>query len=290
VKEQPSPTPQTGATSTKPAVDWPPPAWGWTPSDPDEKPISDRNNQFYYRRIEQDFDGQKVVMILIPQSGPSDPPTFYIMQNKVWNDLYRVFLKSPRSKDLFAKYSGRDGCHDLVKGEWEKGARAPGYPGGPRDLGPGEGRGRIPVFRATATEGQCFAEWMNGRLPQRRQFLRSAGIDKGSVPATFEAHPEGLAINLGATGPWTVDAGDRDVTPDGCRQMVTNGEEFTRTIQDSSGLELPLEQMTGTLRVAKVGTSYLSGRAPTVASLQETDSIPCTRASPEISFRVVLDR
>jgi serine/threonine protein kinase len=268
-------------------VDWLPSLW--QPASADEERVEDpTTGRHYYRRIQRNFDTETVMMILVPRANPSDPPTFYMMQNKVWNDLYRVFLDSPVSNSLLQQNSRRDsGCQDLVKGEWGKGAKDGAY----SDLGAGPERGRIPVFRATATEGECVAEWMQGRLPTLEQYLKAAGLKDIPAPAIFDSDGEGLAINLKATGPWTVDEGDRDVIG-GCRQLVTNGEEFTRTLQEvlpGEDPSLPLREMKAHRRVYIVGQSYLAPEPPRVEKLREINSIDCTQTRHDIGFRVVLE-
>jgi formylglycine-generating enzyme required for sulfatase activity len=148
----------------------------------------------------------------------------------------------------------------------------------------------MPVFRVTATEAVCLAEWMGGRLPSIKEYLKAARIEEVSSPEMFNGGAAGLAVGLGATGPWPVDKEeDRDVIGFGCRQLVTNGKEFTRTLQDGPG-ELPLDNMLRVPRVFVVGTSYLSPSPPTVAALRSSDSVRCTEASYEISFRVVFEQ
>jgi serine/threonine protein kinase len=273
---------------TAPPVDWLPALW--QPASADEERVEDTTTgRHYYRRIQREFENQMVVMILVPRANPSDPATFYIMENKVWNDLYRVFLKDPQSKVLLQQNSSRDtNCQDLVKGEWEKGAIAGD---GASDLGVGPTRGRIPVFRATATEGECFAEWMKGRLPTLEQYVKAAGLRDIPAPEVFSGDGDGLAINLMKKGPWTVDDGKRDVIG-GCRQLVTNGQEFTRSLQNPLPGEdpfLPLREMKTPPRVDVVGQSYLVPEPPRVEKLKEPDSIDCTENRPYIGFRVVLE-
>jgi hypothetical protein len=270
---------------TPPPVDWLPASW--RPVSTDEERVDDPTaGRHFYRRIQRNFDSETVVMILVPQTEPSDPPAFYMMENKVWNDLYRVFLKDPASKALLQQNSMREtGCQDLVKGEWEKGAAA-----GERfsDLGVGPTRGRIPVFRATATEGECFAEWMKGRLPTLEQYVKAAGLRDVPAPEVFNGDGNGLAFNLVEKGPWTVDDGNRDVIG-GCRQLVTNGEEFTRSLQDGPEPFLPLRKMKTPPPVNVVGQSYLAPEPPRVEKLFQPNSIDCTKNRHDIGFRVVLE-
>jgi serine/threonine protein kinase len=265
-------------------VDWQPE--GWDPvNSQDIIPVGKRR---YYKQLRHDFGGQTVIMVLIPQETVSDPPTFYIMQNKVWNDLYAAFLRYPASQNLFRKYSSYPGCENLVKGNWLKGAMAPALPAA-AELGVTAERGRVPVFRATATEGLCLAEWMGGRLPNSEQFFKAADLDD-LLPKTLNGDRNALAVNLGE-GPWTVDRGDLDETKLGCRQLVSNGQEFTRNLHDSvANEELPLRGMTVRRQVRVVGVSYLAKEPATRASLYLPSSQDCTEPNAEIGFRVVLEQ
>jgi hypothetical protein len=214
------------------------------------------------------------------------------MQNKVWNDLYKTFLLDPKSVALLRKYSTCQGCESLVKGEWHKGARALEPPAGPRDLGVEGAQGRVPVFRATATEGECLAEWLGGRLPKREQYAKAACLNDLSPPEVFGGDRRDLALNLGGEGPWGVDRWGRDENRFGCRQLLSNGKEFTRSLQDNLNnelAELPLERMKVRRRVYIMGKSYLDVEPPALDKLQQPDSVDCTEPSYEIGFRVVLE-
>ena len=54
----------------------------------------DKNGVAYYKRlVKKTTSGEEVVMLLVPQEGPNDPKTFYIMENKVWNKLFQEFAR-----------------------------------------------------------------------------------------------------------------------------------------------------------------------------------------------------
>jgi formylglycine-generating enzyme required for sulfatase activity len=239
----------------------------------------------------REVNGQKVVMIAIPPVPSSDdPPLFYIMENKVWNDLYRAFMNDPKSKELRSKYEARPGVENLFAGKWEQGAWAPGKGG--KALGVDEGRGMIPVFRVTATEAHCFAEWLGGKLPSQAQWLKAAGRGEDQRPGPFDGDGSGIAVNLGADGPWPVDRGDQDVTKYGCRQTAGNGLEWTRTVQNPSegNEEIPLKGTNTAPYVYVCGQSYAAKEPLTFERMKALDSWPCNQHEPpEVSFRVVLE-
>jgi hypothetical protein len=106
------------------------------------------------------------------------------------------------------------------------------------------------------------------------------------------AAPAGLALKPGAVGPWEVTRGDRDVSPFGCRQMLTNGPEWTRTLQNDVNEEIPLLRgKTGPKRVFVMGTSYLAPEPPTLQKINEAHTVDVTsvEGAQEVGFRVVLE-
>ncbi len=266
---------------------------GWEPVDPRAALVSDRRKQLYYPRLKRTLGGQTVIMVVIPQEEPNDLQTFYIMQTKVWNDLYKAFLQDPKSAELLRKYSTCQGCESLVKGEWQKGALAPEHADGRPELGVDGAQGRVPVFHVTATEGECLAEWMGGRLPKRDQYAKAACLKDLKPPEAVDGNPADLALNLSKEGPWSVDRWGRDENRFGCQQLLSNGKEFTSSLQDNLPNELgelPLERMKVRRRVYIMGKSYLDQEPPSLDKLLSPDSVFCTDSSYEISFRVVLEQ
>jgi hypothetical protein len=275
---------------TRPEPIWLPPAPGWRPENPQDLVADPRTGHKFYPRIVRDVNGQKVVLIAIPPSGPADPPLFYIMENKVWNDLYAAFMASPEAKQLRQNYWGRGGGDQLFKDPdyWKDGADAPGIPR--LKLGVGEGRGKMPVFRVTVTEAHCFAEWLGGRLPKRIQWLKAAGaLDPDAREGPFDGPADGIAVNLGAEGPWPVDKGTKDVSKYGCRQMASNGKEWTRTLQDPDSEEIPLLEIISARLVSVCGHSYLAQKPLTYKDMMVPNSQSCFDAQEDITFRVVLE-
>lgn len=290
-----------GKTQTGP--DWLP--VGWNADNPADI-VADRNGKNYYRRIIRNFDGQTVAMQAIPRTQPDDPPTFYMMQTKVWNDLYARFMADPQSKTLFKKYSSRPGCEQLFSREelWRRGAFVEDpkigalNPNKPPFFGVEGPRGRLPVFRVTAAEAHCFAESIGGQLPTRKQWLKAAGADEPAAegesprvgPFIGPADKQGVAVGL-ATGPWPVDRAERDLSVHGVYQMAGNGKEWTRDLDDETST-LPLDNLLRMRKAYTLGRSYeFDGPPLTFEDMRAIPSLePCNAASYEITFRVVLEK
>jgi formylglycine-generating enzyme required for sulfatase activity len=243
-------------------------------------------------------------MVAVPQRHPSDPQTFYAMENKVWNKLYAVFMAAPDANVLLKKWSMNPGCEDLVnrdRDDWQKGAYAPRV--NPDSKKPpffgvqGPEKARLPVFRVKVTEAHCFAEWLNARLPSQEQWRKAAGCgeDEDSKQGPYNGDPgniEGLAVAL-EDGPWAIDRGDRDVSKYGCRQMATNGREWTRDVldhEDRKTAEIPLKAKHERLNVAIMGRTYIAPLPCTYKDMVQPHVLLCTDDSPDVSFRVVLQR
>jgi serine/threonine protein kinase len=267
---------------------------GWEPENAEDL-IKDRDGRRYCRRVVRQVASEKVTLVAVPRGTQDDPPTFYIMENKVWNDLYGVFF--PNSQPLFAKYAARPGCHGLVSSEpfWTLGALAhdPG-PEEPAGMAPLRAMGRLPVFRVTVTEAHCFAEWLDprhGRLPTRRQWLKAAGKNEDMRVGPFSGRAgdrEGLAIGLGNEGPWPVDRGSRDVSIHGCRQMAGNGQEWTRQIKDEPD-SIPMERMVRPTSVYVVGQMYWANEPLRFKDLDNPRAVNCAERQLDVTFRVVIE-
>jgi hypothetical protein len=283
----------TGLGPATSPVSWQPK--GWVAVDPRDV-VDDHQNRHYYRRLVREVGGEKVYMVAVPQRTSANPPTFYIMENKVWNSLYGTFASDPESKRLLSHYAGLPGCEQLVRGEWWKGPFVSRENPNP-DQAPfvgveGPDKGRWPVFRVTVTEAHCFAEWLGGRLPTRHQWRKAAGRAEDERAGPFEGDPgdkEGLLLHEPDAGPWPVDAGTRDVSIHGCRQMASNGLEWTRDLADNVGT-VPLEEMLLPRQVYILGQSYVSTEPLTFEKMNEPRVKGCTEAWFDVTFRVVLEQ
>jgi serine/threonine protein kinase len=272
-----------------------PPPPGWEPEYGAGLVWDARSQQYHYRRLVHYVGAEKikVVMIAIPPRSLSDPPLFYIMENKVWNDLFRAFMNDPDAEKLFTKYKRLQGADEWFRGEWEQGAHAPAK--GVKALGVGSGRGKMPVLRVTVTEAHCFAEWLDGlhgRLPSQVQWSMAAGRGWDQRDGPFDGPEMGVAVGLGADGPWPVDQGEQDKSIYGCRQMAANAKEWTRTVpdpDDNDNAEIPLQKMLTTKDVLVCGQDYAANKPLTFEMMRTPYTVPCTENSPEIGFRIVLE-
>jgi serine/threonine protein kinase len=291
-----SPNPTTRTEPEKPLVSWKPPK-DWEPADPVEFVVDPLNNERFYKRLVRKVgpQGIEVFVVAVPRTVPGDPDTFYIMENKVWNDLYEAFINDPESDRLFKKYStgqGREVLFDpnarTAKAQWRRGAVVEKEK--ESDVGVGPNKGRLPVFRVTVMEAHCFALWLKGLLPTRKQWYKAAGWTKGEPRTAPPTDRAGLAIGRAETGPWTIDQGDLDVGIHGCRQMASNGEEYTRDLSKPID-EILLSGAKGTESVYYLGRSYAAQQVLTLENMYECRGrCRCTEASPERTFRIVLER
>ena len=153
-------------------------------------------DKVYPKRIERVLpDGTAVPLLLIEGREASGPPSFYLMEDKVWNEL-------------FAKFAPKH---------------------------PSAGKERLPVMEITARQAHEFAVWLGGSLPSPEQWDKAAGYyDRGDRVGPYLDLGDkkgGVAVNRGE--PKEVGGSVADVSPFGCRDMSGNGQEFTRGLLDS---------------------------------------------------------
>ncbi len=264
----------------------------WQPEKPDTRIDADMDGRRYYSRLVRDIDGQRVVLVLVPRSSSTDPRTFYIMENKVWNDLYHVISEKQQWHALRKQYSSKPEWRDLVGGEWQKGARAPAQMSPHDFLGVAGQQTRVPAMGMKVTEAHCCAVWLDGHLPTEEQYRKAAGLKDTPLPDILNTrNTSDLALDLGMAGPWVVDRGNRDVSRFGCRQMLTNGLEWTRTLNNPVLGEIPLTSIPGLPpKVKLVGHPYYRSDPPTLESVIDTRVGDCTSVEKnEVAFRIVLE-
>ncbi|MBV8678067.1 MAG: SUMF1/EgtB/PvdO family nonheme iron enzyme, partial [Planctomycetaceae bacterium] len=165
-------------------------------------------------RVYSDDPELRVVFLLITRDRRDDPNPFYIMENKVWNGLFARFAAEKPEAVQDSKWKS------TLKGD----------PTAPENIW-------LPVMNVTANEAQAFATWLGGRLPSCAQWDKAAGVyDRGGRMGPFEGTwkpgQRDPRIAVGRTdegGPEPVNReANRDVSPFRCRDMASNGLEWTR--------------------------------------------------------------
>jgi hypothetical protein len=216
-------------------------------------------------------DGTRIPFNLVPRKTPSDPPTFYIMQNKVSNELFgKLGVAGPKSV-------------------WQLGGLAGG-----KDLG--NGNSQVAVFRITVAEAHAFAKALGGRLPSAQEWDKAAGRydskGKGPFREPLPDKPGCIGVNRAREGPMEVGKATHDVSIFGCHDMAGNGREFTRTVALQEGREVPLQRPSKDTMVLLRGRSYAMRRPLSLHELERdayTECQSCTEPSPYTGFRVVLE-
>jgi serine/threonine protein kinase len=165
---------------------------------------SDWEKRHYYKEIQQDVAGIRVVFVVVPREQFEESDTFYIMKDKVSVELYRVLTErlNADSDDL-----------KLVPPLAEQ---QDGYP----------------VMGVKARAACACAEVLGGKVPSVKQWDCAAGRYRRNrgpgpyVPGTDPARPPKIAIG-GQLQPigWADD--DRSVL--GVCGLAGNGCEWTRT-------------------------------------------------------------
>jgi hypothetical protein len=165
----------------------------------------------YYDKIDVVRDGIAVRFLLMAKTGKNDPDTFYIMEDKVWNGLYRKFAEHVAAEK------------PALTTRWEK------------EIPTGvEKPGEYPVLGVYAVDADRCAEWLGGKLPLPSQWDKAAGYygeKKGEGPYDPSFDPKKdekrLEIALGRSTPLPRGQAKKDVSPLGCHDMAGNGKEWT---------------------------------------------------------------
>jgi serine/threonine protein kinase len=301
-RPKPEPTRSSGPTVETSPVDWLPA--GWEPLRDEAANIPElvqdvRGRKYYSRIVKTTPGGNPVIMVVVPERAAGAyqaPRTYYIMENKVWNALYREFMRDPDAQAKMRQLRKNEDLADFFRDEWELGARfQPEVPFFGRCLWPTgvEGRDRYPVFRVTPMEAHCFAQWLdNGQLPTYDQHRMAAGDGYDTRDGPFDGKPDdpsGMAVRRAQDGPWPVHQGDRDVSVCGVRQSASNGLEWTRDL--TQGGTLPFKDKINVSDVVVAGASYDYRSPKTFKQMQQMKaSFPAQEARPDVGFRVVLEQ
>ncbi len=221
--------------------------------------------------------GLNVPFVLVAKNRPEDPDTFYIMENKVWNGLYRAFVESSSGS--------------VSGSQWKEGP--------PAAVGAdGADREHLPAMNVSCDEAFQFAAWLGGRLPSIAQWEKAAGRfeDQGGL-GPFQGswnpqQPGRIAVGRRGQGPMAVGMATADVSAFGCRDMAGNGLEWTRTSKDAA-ITLPLKARDESVGVLLRGRSYVRSEPLYFRDLEDpllNEAAFYYQRDPFIGFRVVFDQ
>jgi serine/threonine protein kinase len=227
------------------------------------------------RIVRRVSDRIEVAFLLIQvdpgQAGPSS--SFYIMENKVWNNLFDAWLEDqPRAarglkQDMILRRTARE----KDAGTW-------------------------PVFNISAREAQEFARWLvpgdtpklAGNLPTCEQWDKAAGFyDRESPDAEYDLRGPFLigwsqgdkgqiAIGREKEGPLPVGTATKDISRFRCRDMAGNGWEWTRPDE-----KVPI--------AADLRSRKFNDRKPFFFDDPHNDTGVADRPGSGIGFRVVIE-
>lgn len=256
----------------------------WLPPDCVASPqakIVDINGRHFADVIICRKSGLEVLFRLVAGRDGGNPPSprpFYMMENKVSNELFARFAEE------HPNYAGE---------EWKNGAMAD-----QRDL-KADAHPQLPVVRVNWGQAARFATWLGGNLPTVDQWDEAAGRyaeNRGEGPFFGGAKnwsPTEIAINRAALGPLPVGTATLDVsTPYRCRDMAGNGIEWTRDSRDANFKPSP-DKLDERISMVLRGRSYAYPDPLRFVELDDplkNEDLPCTRGDNiDLSFRVVLD-
>jgi len=226
-------------------------------------------------KIESTRLGSQCVFILVPQSRPDEPVSFYVMEQKITNGIFAKFAKE----------------HPVAGSQWELGGQA-----GDKTIGHADD---LPVLRITAAEARDCAAWLGGRLPTPREWDQAAGFgtDQSGDGPFKGIWNDNKSLQLGIDrrkeGPRSVLQECDDVNETGVRGLAGNGREFTSAmLKDGKVIPWPKEPDNDALVILR-GHSYTSPLPLTWDDLKYEKATPQTQfygvPSPYTGFRVVID-
>jgi hypothetical protein len=259
-----------------------------------EKPTNDVmidvHNRRHYKRIEVVRGGIHVPFVLVPQEtkGAEESPTFYIMEAKVWNALYRRFAEEK------PKEAGDS---------WKKGGRREqdGKMIDMTDLDDG-----LPALRMKVSEAYNCAKWMGGNLPTLKQWDKASGFLKKKANGPYRIpegradgpdgpdwKPDEIGLNRSKAGPMPVGKATYDESTYGCRDMAANGLEWTRNLAGADAGFVPLERNPDADDVVLLRGMRYAAQIPWlyryVLDRDQRKSWHYTETDPETGFRVVIE-
>ncbi|HTN74491.1 MAG TPA: SUMF1/EgtB/PvdO family nonheme iron enzyme, partial [Pirellulaceae bacterium] len=229
-------------------------------------------------------------LLLVPyENAGARVPSFYIMENKVWNQLFAIF--NEQHLQTHPDQEGTPAWPD----DWQRLGAAKGADDLPADAAP-----LHPVMRVGYPQSQQFAAWLGGKLPTCQQWDTAAGFYlplasqrqgpfQGEWKETLADRPE-IAVDRVEQGPLPVGTARDDVSPHGVRDLSGNGAEWTR---DASSGQFSTIMLRGR-RYDKLLPLYYDHLREEKQQLDpqqhnEIDSEDPEATSPYIGFRIVIE-
>jgi formylglycine-generating enzyme required for sulfatase activity len=219
-------------------------------------------------------------LVLIPYNPELKLPSFYMLQDKVWNELFAAF-----DKQYLLEHPGAAGS-----AEWPDDWKTRGAARGEGNM-PAAGFPMHPVMNVSFEQAKAFAHWLGGSLPTCDQWDTAAGLyassgeREGPFLGNWEASEKRpfVAVDRAIEGTMPVGELRDDVSPLGCRDMAGNGAEWTRDASSGGFSTVPLR-----------GRRYDKARPLLFDDLRdpkhlELESEAPDVTSPYIGFRVVLE-
>lgn len=222
-------------------------------------------------------DGKPVLLTLRLVTGRRP---FYMLETKVWNDLYALFSSQAAT---------------VAGNKWKLGTQKFANPG------------RLPVTNVAVQEADAFSKWLKEkvfnqqpvdvRLPSKEEWDLASGYDgskpHGGLPENAGPFKPGSApdIAINSDKPRPVGEAADDVSPFGIRDMAGNGLEWTDNWSDvgREGFvhdEFPNNgNATGVLR----GQYWEAPTPRTYADRDGAGTPPLSRRGDWIGFRVVVE-
>ena len=297
-----------------PKKEEPPPKKYWVPPDwqaDGGDTMKDQRGRELYRRLTRTVADEKLVALLVPWAKQGDPPTFYMLENKVTNRVFVVLWDGVEKNQkaaltqFRAKHKENGKFH--LPGAWRRGVadRATG-----EELlieGPQAG---TPVLGVTVPEAMFAAVELGGQLPLYEQWLKAVGAngdDARESPAgnlsPFQGQPDILSqcLAVNQDRPWAVDRNGptgpggkppypADVSVFGIRQLISNGYEWTGGSESDRRVTLQGGGATGDPRVRYAGQSWDMKAVFTFADIPgKRQYAEWNHADTGIGFRIVLE-
>jgi hypothetical protein len=174
--------------------------------------------------------GMPCVFVLIPYHAEQKLGSFYMMENKVWNELFAEF-----NRQYLEEHPSLLNSEEWPNDWADRGAeRAHG------DDMPAASYPRYPVMRVSFRQAQEFAKWLGGSLPSPLQWDVAAGLYSPAAKKSGALGPfrgdwnnsprPKIAVDVGGAGTSPVGASEDDISPFFCRDMAGNGAEWTSQV------------------------------------------------------------